>query len=133
MREQVFYRVNLSQEHNMEVRKPINYGISFADSEIISYQSQDSNVLLRLRAWNSEIIEFEFVNCILFFILDSWDISEVCESSDSVLFQRALNMIYDEIPVNHNYRLFQFLNNDDDPVVEIACESINIQRKKEVT
>ena len=67
--------------------------------------------------------------CILFFILSSWNISDICESNNSALFQKAVEKVYETIPENYNYRLFQFFDNDDDLVVEIACKNIIITKK----
>lgn len=113
----------------MELKNSI-HEIDFADSEVVAYHSKGYNVVIILKAWNSELIELEFVGCILFFISGSWDISEMCEKNSSILFKNALNTVYDnQIPSVHNYKLFQFLHVDDFPVIEVGCESIIIKNK----
>ncbi len=110
----------------MADKQSIQYQIGFADSEILSYHSSNDNLILRLKCWNEKIIEFEFVDCILFLILNNWKISDVCELNDSFLMERALKKVYETIPEQHPYKVFQFLDNDDDPAVEVACTNMII-------
>ena len=75
-------------------KKSIKYEIGFSDSEIISYHSENENLIILLKCWNEKVLRIEFVDCILFFILSSWNISDICESNNSALFQKAVEKVY---------------------------------------
>ncbi len=111
-------------------KKNLDYPIGFADSEILSYCSENNNLIIYLKCWNEKILKFEFVDCILFLILNSWNISDVCEMDDSVFLERALKIVYEILPKEHDYKIFNFINNDDDPVVEIICKNMIIEHRE---
>ena len=112
----------------MNDKTSINYKIGFSDSEVISYNSEKEKTIVLLKAWNEKTIKFEFIDCILFLSLENWRISDIIElkSPDSSLFKRALRTTFEEIPIEHSYKLFQFLDLDDDPAIEIVCKDIII-------
>src|SRR5438309_8829449 len=97
----------------------VDTGISVADSELASYCYSDENkqqLIIRIRAWDARIIEFEFFDSILFLDMGSQDISEFCRNTkETDLFKRALERAYAKVPENHPYKLFQFLDLDGDP------------------
>lgn len=107
-------------------KKSIKYEVGFADSEILSYETNNDGLLIYLKCWNEKILHLQFVDCILFLILDSWQISDICETADSQLLDKSLQKVYEIIPDQHPYKVFQFIDNEDDPVIEIACTNIII-------
>ena len=113
----------------MNNRKVIDYEIGFADSEILSYSHQNNNLVIYLKAWNEKILKFEFFDYLLFLILNSWNISDICELDNSPLIERALRIEYDTIPQDHPYKLYQFINDDDEPTVEIVSKKLSISRE----
>ena len=110
----------------MENKKSMDYKIGFSDSEILSYHSKENNLIIFLKCWNEKILQFEFVECVLFLILNSWNISDICETTNSSLMEKALIKVYEEVPPKHDYKLFQFIDNDADPVVEVVCKNMII-------
>jgi len=110
----------------MERNKPIKCKYGYAESEILSYHSEADNLMVFLKCWNEKILKFQFTECILFLILNSWKISNLCETDNSFLYERALNIVFDKTPKEHNYKLFQFLDEDDNIVVEIGAKDVII-------
>ena len=108
------------------MRKSIDYKIGFENSEVLSYNSQDLSLVIYLKCWNDKVLKFEFSDCVLFLILSSWNIYDICEVDDSTLLQRSLKKVYEEVPINHEYRIIQFFDNDNDAVVEVICKNLTI-------
>ena len=112
----------------MNEKKSVEYEIGFSDSEILSYNSQGENLIVILNAWNEKKIRFEFIDCILFLSFNNWMISDVVEfiSSESSLLRKALKLVFEDVPEEHGYTLFQFLDLDGEPAIEVGCKSILI-------
>lgn len=102
--------------------------IGFDDSEIVSYKSEEGNLKVYLKKWNEEILEFEFIDCILFLTFCNWSISNVVEQNHSDSFQKALQIAYENIPKDHPYKLFHFIDLDGDVAIEVACANMNIRK-----
>lgn len=111
---------------DMNVKTSVNFEIGFADSEIISFESYENSLLIFLKAWNEKLLKFKFSEYILFVILDSWNISDVCEVENSPFLDKALKIVYDQIPPQHPYKLFHFFDDDDNVVVEVCCKDLSI-------
>lgn len=112
--------------HGIENRKPVNYKIGFADSEIISYTSDKNCVVVYLLTWNETVLKMEFVDYICFFTYGAADISDVCENPSSELLKIALENMYEKIPDNHGYKLYEFVNLQDEAAMEIVCKDLLI-------
>ena len=108
----------------------IHLGIGLADSELLgySYSSNNNILIIEIKAWNENIIEITFISPILF-------IDKGCEAITafrqnflySDIYLEALNKTYEKIPEDHPYKYFQFLNLDDEPVLEIISENYHFQ------
>ncbi len=112
----------------MSEKKTIEYPIGFADSQLLSYSSNNDNLIVFMKCWNEEIVKFEFIECIGFLILNSWNIADVCEVKDSFLLQRALAKIYEVIPKLSEYRIFQYIDQDGEVSAEIISKNIVISK-----
>lgn len=110
----------------MKKRIPIEYDIGFADSNIVSYRSKNENVVITLKCWNEKVLELEFVESILVLITNSWNISDICEITESILLDKVLSQAYEIIPKNHEYRIFQFIDNSDNPAIEVISKQLII-------
>lgn len=112
----------------MENKKSINFEIGFADSEIVSFHSQDEDLIIFLKCWNELMIKLKFLDCIFFSIQNGWKVSDICEAENPKLMKDTLLKTYEKVPLEHPYKLFQFLNDDGDPSVEIICKNIFITK-----
>lgn len=106
----------------------IDYEIGFADSNIISYNIQDENIVLILECWNNEILEIVFFKYAAIFAMNYTQISDFREAYESVLLERVLTEFYEVKPLKHNFRIFKFLNSDEMTALEIICENIKINK-----
>lgn len=112
------------------MQKSIDYDIGFEDSEILSYCSKnDLNVLILHKCWNEEILSLEFFDCMFFSIKGSWEISDVCVSTQSPLLDKVLEEVYEIMPTIPEYKLFQFFNFDE-PNVNIVCKKLIISSER---
>ena len=104
----------------------IDIGISIADAELTSYCYSDEDkkkLIIHVRSWNEKIINFEFCDFILFLDRGTQYISEFCRNTEETeLFKQSLERTYMNVPEDHPYKLFQFLDLDGDPCLEIVCE-----------
>jgi hypothetical protein len=129
---QVFYQGNFFQivydyiYNFMSKKKSIDFQIGFSDSQIISFNSKGNDLLIYLESWNAKILKFKFVDNIFFLIYNSWDIADICWVDNSPLFEKAMKIIYEEIPSRHPYRLVQFFDNDGNATAEIGCKDLFI-------
>lgn len=47
--------------------------------------------------------------------------------SQTNFFSQILKKTYEKVPEQHPYKLFQFMNLDDEPCLEIICEHLEIR------
>ena len=106
-------------------RHSVEFEVGFADSELISYERGASGIRVIISAWNERVICLEFTDAITMVDYGAWSFSDICEfEGDSPTMNKALRMQYDPIPSEHPYRLFQFLNEDDEPSIEVVAEKL---------
>jgi len=106
----------------------LEYGIGFADSNILSFTVEDSNLTLLLKCWNAIILKIKFLNYTSLLAMNYFRIADLLEVFESPLLERVLNELGDEKPKEHNFRVFKFLTDDDPTALEIVCEDISIEK-----
>ncbi len=111
---------------DMKDKTSIDYQIGFADSEIISFQSNDNIFFIFLKAWNEVTLRFDFKESIFFVTYTNWDISDVCESKESEHLDKALKLVYRDPPTDHPYKIFQFLDLYENIAAEVICKELVI-------
>lgn len=105
----------------------INFEIGFSDGEVISYSKEEDSLIISVRAWNDKIIKIVCRDVISFFDKGTWDISDFREViSDTDTLREALERQFENIPEDHGYKAFQFIDNDDQAVMEIVCSEISV-------
>jgi len=105
----------------------MDFDIDFADSNLLSYRIEGRIVTFILERWNAEILEFKFLNFASLYTMNYYRISEFKEVFESPLLDRVFKELYDEIPKEHNLKIFKFLNSNEMTVFEIVCEDISIK------
>jgi len=94
---------------------------------VISYNREDEKLSITVKAWNEKNILIVCKDLIGFFDKGGWDISDFCEvKSETNLLEEALDRQFERIPKNHGYKVFQFLDNDDQVVIEIVCSEVTM-------
>lgn len=116
---------------NMEDERTLNINtIGFADSEVLSYNTNRESIKLFVQLWDAEILEIKFINNASIFDMGYFRIAEVQEILESPLLDRVLDEYYEVKPEKHPYRIFKFLTSDDMTALEIVCEDVKIRRIK---
>ncbi len=106
----------------------IDSEIGFSDGEVTSYsKKEDDSLIITVKSWNDKVIKIVCKDVIGFLDRGTWDISDFHEiRSETVLFREVLERQFENIPEDHGYKIFHFVNNDDQAVMEIVCLEINI-------
>lgn len=106
----------------------IDSNIGFSDAELSSYSKKNDSFIVSVLAWNDSLITVTFSDVIRVLDNDINSISSLCRViEESDFLQAALNRLYEEgAPSKHPYKHYQFLDDDDQPALEIACESMEI-------
>jgi hypothetical protein len=111
----------------MQKIRSIEHEIGFADSEIILYERQDNKFIVSIKAWNEVLLTVEFQDVIGLIDRGAWEVSDLQEVYDNTPFLgEMLKRQYEVIPPDHKYKIFQFLDNDSVPVLEVVAQSVSI-------
>jgi hypothetical protein len=107
--------------------KKIDYQIGFSDGEIISYFRDERSLTVKLKTWNDKYLSVLFSDVVGIVDYGIGDISNFIEEDEKSLFLKTiLDKVYESIPNEQPYRLFQFLDLDDNPVLEIVAVAQSI-------
>src|ERR1700733_4101397 len=108
------------------MKKILFENIDFADSEFHSIAIHENSLKLTLLSWNSKEIVILFSDAIQF-IYKLGDVTqqvvEVVNGSD--FLNEALTRNYEIIPADHPYHLFQIIDINDYPYIEIVATNVN--------
>lgn len=72
----------------MDNKKPLDCTKDFSESELLKYTSEADNLLIFLKTWNKKILKFEFKECVMFQIFNTWNIEDIHQTESSELFKR---------------------------------------------
>lgn len=104
------------------MKKKIDTFKSIADSELISYSRISRTFTVEIRGWNDAPIRAIFEECEGVVDYGLGDISDIVEETEFTdFFRRVFQNVYEIIPDTHPYHLFQFLNHDGEPAIEIVA------------
>ena len=109
----------------MDNKKTLDCHKDFCESELLKYTSDSDNLLIFLKTWNEKILKFEFKECVMFQIFNTWNIEDVYETESSELFKKAIERVYEKVPSDHGFKLYQFMDYDE-PIIEIACKNLSM-------
>ena len=110
-------------------RTPVSTRIGFADAEITDYSKRGGELLVGVKAWNEERLVVCFEELAAMCDRGAWSVSDLCESSiQSSLLLEALEYQYDEIPEDHGMKVFEFLDNDGNPILEVIARKASVSR-----
>lgn len=101
--------------------------IGFADGEILGCERVGSAFVVRVRAWNSKGLRVEFKEVQLVLDLIPGDLSGFYRyDEETELLRKALGYAYDDPPNKHPFRHFVFMNNDDQPCLEVIAAEMEV-------
>lgn len=108
----------------------IDLGLSLDDSELdfYSFISKDNLIKLKIITWNKNILEVDFLNPVLFTDKFYGFLTKFGIRKNANKFNQTLKEVYDEIPKDHPYKLFQFLSFGEEVSIEIICADYTIKK-----
>lgn len=98
---------------------------SLYDSTLNSYyfSTEHRRLTIIVTMWNTRRLEITFDNPQLFLDNGNELFKFFCENRErSSLFFETMNRVYEKIPEEIPYKLFQIINIDDEPSLEIIAE-----------
>jgi hypothetical protein len=109
--------------------KIVDTRVGLSDADLESYKKVNSSLVVTIMAWNETRITIIFADVIRVLDNDANAISALCEVTKNTDFlELALRRLYEEeIPNEHPYLHYQFLDNDDIATLEIVSSSIEIK------
>ncbi len=110
-------------------RTSIDTSVGFDDAELKSYKKENSSFIVEILAWNDSRITLVFNDVIRVLDNDCYAIAaffEVAESTD--FLKQSLSRLYEsEVPIDHPYKHYQLLDNDDIAALDIVSGSVEIK------
>jgi len=111
----------------------VDVGVGLSDSELVSYKylKHNDKLEIHLLAWNGKDVQINCINPIFFVDRGCEAITMFCEKlSELNLLREVLEKNYEDgrIPENHPYKLYQLLDLDDNPCIEVICEGVEVQK-----
>ena len=104
-------------------------GIDFADSRYQSLKYSENTLTVFLEGWDESIIQLRFVNPIEI----SYKIGDlgatIYETHEGQILKHALSQYYENIPQNCPFKLFQIMDIQDFPFIEIVAESVTATKE----
>jgi len=108
------------------MREHVNTNIGVADSQLIAYQRDSRSLRVLLQTWNGSrmsLIFEEFIGCVDTGI---GEVSELLlETVPTDFFNSMLQKTYVKVPMDHGYELYQFIDVDGDPSLEIVARAFS--------
>ena len=110
------------------MRQLIDTAVGLSDSRISGYTKANGDLLVRVRAWNGQTLVFHFSEAHALWDGGAGEVTSLCEEThETALLARLLDYFYEERPTHHPYRVFQFLDLDDRPALEVVAEALEIR------
>jgi hypothetical protein len=112
-------------------RPKVECGIDFADGEVSSYERTEESFYVVVRKWDHTLLRITFEDTVAVLDHGVGDIMEFCqETSASAFLLEALARQYVEVPAEHPYVLYQFLDVDREPALEVVAAGYSIARQE---
>ncbi len=110
-------------------RKIVDTKVGLDDADLKSYKKLDSSLIVTILAWNESQITLAFPDVIRVLDNDANVISSFCKVTESTNFlELALGRLYEtEIPSDHPYLHYQFLDSDDIATLEVVSRSVVVK------
>lgn len=108
-----------------------------ADSDLISYaySAKNENITLFIKTWNCKTLKISFSDQILF-IYDGYDFVEIfCEqkNKNNELLVKSIEKIYFKQERDHPYRLFQLVDVNYNPSIQVIATDFYCQLLDDIT
>lgn len=107
----------------------IDTNVGFDDAELKTYKKENSSFIVEVLVWDESTITLVFDDVIR--VLDN-DTNAICAFVEvteiTVFLELALIRVYEtEVPSDHPYHHYQFLDNDDMAALQVVSGSMEIK------
>lgn len=104
---------------------PVTSAVGFSNGEIHAYRMEGGVFTVKVSAWNSQLLRVKFTPTVGGSDLSIGDISALCEEDAVSPFMAAvLARLYEATPPPGQYRLYRFLNLDDQPAMQVVAAGV---------
>jgi hypothetical protein len=110
------------------MKKPVESSVGFSDSELEQYVRRGDSLVARVRCWNDEIAQVRFLGVVAVLDVLAGSFAAFVQSTDGEdqFLKDVLQRNFESIPEKHPFKLYSFLNHDDEPSLQIVAESCKI-------
>lgn len=112
----------------------IYLGIGLHDSELHSclYTQKEAKLRVKIQAYGGHVVKILFTDVIGFMDISSSEFTTFgCNNGNNSFLAEVLTLRYIEVPNDHPYKLFQFLDIDDQPSLSIVAADYTFTVRKE--
>lgn len=111
------------------VNKIIDTTLDFADAEFQTFSLAENNELtLILKLWNDTFVSLVLTDVLKFNYSKGDIIKDIYENDESQLLNESLLDCFVKIPEHHSFKLYQLVDVQDYPFIEIVASAINVSR-----
>ena len=108
-------------------KKTLFPNIDLADAEYRAFEMKNKILTIYFSSWDACIIRMVFSNPIQFFYKLGDIVSDAYEILDnSPTLNASLSLKYEKIPSNHPFKLYQIVDIQDFPFIEVIAEKTTL-------
>lgn len=109
------------------MRIPVTSDVGMSDGEIHAYHMEGDVFTVEVNAWNGQLLRVRFADAVGVSDLGVGDISALCEEDAGSPFMAAvLERLYEATPPPGAHRLYQFLDLDDQPALQVVAAGVSV-------
>lgn len=106
----------------------LNFSLADSELESYSYSFPENKLVLKIKIWDESVAIFSFTDPVLHIDRFRNEISDLRILENSKILEDTIKTIYEVIPKYHPYKLYQFLDLNDLPCIEIICTEFTIEK-----
>jgi hypothetical protein len=114
--------------HIERLKVNLSFGLEDSEFESYSYDIKSDRLVIQIRLWNANLVKFSFYEVIHFVDKANYGTDSFCEVISEVpLLQEAIKNYYEKVPEKHHFKVYEFLNLDDEPSFEIISSRYELE------
>ena len=108
--------------------EPIKSPVGFSDSELSGYTREGDTLVVRVKGWNEKLITLKFVEVIGQRDIGAGSFSAAVQGAEASagFLREVLTQSFAIVPQAHGYRVYSFLDHDDQPTLEIVAAGCEV-------
>jgi hypothetical protein len=108
--------------------EPVQSAIGFSDSFLERYERDANTLVARIRCWNEKVAVVTFRDVLAVRDALAGDFSALVrgEAASKEFLESVIRRNFEEVPPFHPYQIYSFLNQDDQPSLEVVAAGCDI-------